>query len=320
MITLKPRWSRPSTILFATECPPNENAFTFALAQAKESRANLVLLHVCRGLGKTSVYRAKTRDAENAEAQRAKGLFAPLLEHAHELGIQCKAVFRKGDTAEQILNFLQERKVDRVIMGAHTPGPIGKLLVGSVAETLLRRADVPVTIVGPYLITGTYRDYLTRTILCVVTGYRLSDAVVRFAAEIAARNKARLVLLQSIPPQESEDVLAGCSLAELEKELLEMVPDKLRKKLSAEALAVFGDPTEELLYQSQVLNANLIVMDAHEATHFAAVTNASVIYKVLAYAHCPVLTLSPVILAGSGYGPEAARLAPVGVNYLAGVV
>ena len=37
MVTLKQEWSRPSTILFATECPANEKAFTVALAQAKES-------------------------------------------------------------------------------------------------------------------------------------------------------------------------------------------------------------------------------------------------------------------------------------------
>ena len=34
---LKPGWSKPSTILFASEIPVNLKAFAFALAQAKSS-------------------------------------------------------------------------------------------------------------------------------------------------------------------------------------------------------------------------------------------------------------------------------------------
>ena len=42
----KPGWSKPSTILFASEIPANERAFNFALAQAQEFDAALVLFHV----------------------------------------------------------------------------------------------------------------------------------------------------------------------------------------------------------------------------------------------------------------------------------
>ena len=42
---LKPGWSKPSTILFATEIPANEKAFAFALAQAVEFGAKLILFH-----------------------------------------------------------------------------------------------------------------------------------------------------------------------------------------------------------------------------------------------------------------------------------
>jgi hypothetical protein len=42
---LKPGWSKPSTILFASEIPANEKAFAFALAQAVEFGAELILFH-----------------------------------------------------------------------------------------------------------------------------------------------------------------------------------------------------------------------------------------------------------------------------------
>ena len=83
-------------------------------------------------------------------------------------------------------------------------------------------------------------------------------------------------------------------------------------------MITLGDPAEELLYQGRVQRANLIVIGAHNASHFAAVTNASVVYKVLAYAQCPVLTLSPVVLAD--YSPALEMLPSHEINCLAGVV
>jgi hypothetical protein len=42
---MKPGWSKPSTILFASEIPANQKAFAYAVAQAKEFGANLILFH-----------------------------------------------------------------------------------------------------------------------------------------------------------------------------------------------------------------------------------------------------------------------------------
>ena len=77
-------------------------------------------------------------------------------------------------------------QVDRIVMGTHSPGPIGKILVGSVAEAVLRTANVPVFIVGPEVVDGAYRNFATRTILCAVSLLETSYVVAGFAAELAA--------------------------------------------------------------------------------------------------------------------------------------
>ena len=61
---------------------------------------------------------------------------------------------------------------------------------------------------------------------------------------------------------------------------------------------------EELLHQGRSQRANLIVMGAQDASQFAAATRASIVYTVLAYAQCPVITLSPIVLAGRGAGED----------------
>jgi len=62
-----------------------------------------------------------------------------------------------------------------------------------------------------------------------------------------------------------------------------------------------------LLYQSTAQQADLLVLGAQGASAFAAVTRHGVVYKVLAHAHCPVMTLSPVVLAECGAKPEKAQ-------------
>lgn len=315
---IKPGWSRPSTILFATELPPNEKAFAFALAQAAEFGAELVIFHAFDRL-ETPESNARTIHIEGyASARDEKRHLEPFAQRAMNLGIHCSVIVRPGQPAARILKFMRERKVDRVVMGAHSPGPIGKLLVGSVAEEVLRSANAPVCIVGPNVIEGTYRNLAARRILCDVSKQEASRVVASFGAELAAGHKANLILQQVISPEARAAALANRSIAQIEAELPALVPVAFRDKIALQTKVALGDPIEELLYQGRAQQAHLIVLGAQGASHFAAVTRAGTVYKVLAYAHCPVVTLSPVLLAECGAIRDSAG--PAEVNYLAGVI
>jgi len=240
----------------------------------------------------------------------------PLAQRVRKAGIPCEVVVRPGLAVDQILAFLREREIDRVVMGTHSPGPIGKLLVGSVAEAVLRTAKVPVYIVGPDVVDGSYRNFAIRTILCAVSMQEASHIVAGFAAELAEQHSARLILQHVIKPQERAEFLAGRSIDQVEDDLKSLVPVELTGRLAVQAIVVPGDPTEELLYQARAQQADLIVLGAQGASAFAAITRHGVVYKVLAHAHCPVLTLSPVVLADCGVHGEKRRSAEV---YMAGV-
>jgi nucleotide-binding universal stress UspA family protein len=314
---MKPGWSKPSTILFASEIPANQKAFAFALAQAKEFGANLILFHSYDTLVVAASESSGIRYYDYAAAARTeKTQLEPLAKQAHDAGVQCEIVVRPGLPADQILAYTREREIHRIVMGTHSPGPIGKLLVGSVAEAVLRIAKLPVYIVGPEVVDGAYRNYAVRTILCAASLHDASRIVAAFGAEIALQHDARLILQHVIKPQERSEVLAGKSLDEIESELLTLVPANLRQKIAIQTIVVPGDPTEELLYQSNAQQADLIVLGAQGASAFAAITRHGVVYKVLAHSHCPVLTLSPVVLSDCGSKTE--KLQPAEA-YMAGV-
>jgi nucleotide-binding universal stress UspA family protein len=312
---LKPEWSKPSTILFASEIPANEKAFAFAVAQAAEYGANLILFHAYDTLVASASEPAGVPYYDYASTARTEmQRLEPLAERAKAAGLRCEIVVRPGLAADQILAYARQRDVDRIVMGTHSPGPIGKLLVGSVAEAVLRTATAPVFIVGPEVVDGSVRNFETGTILCAVS---LGEAVAAtFAANLAAQHKARLILQHVIRPQDRLEVLAGRSIDQIESGLIALVPRELQEKIEVQAIVVPGDPTEELLYQSRAQHADLIVLGAHGATAFAAITRHGVVYKVLAHSQCPVLTLSPAVLAASGATGD--RVSPV-ETFLAGV-
>jgi nucleotide-binding universal stress UspA family protein len=314
---LKPGWSKPSTILFASEIPANEKAFAFALAQAVEFGAELILFHAYDTLVVSASESSGVIYYDSAAASRDEmEHMEPLAERVRDAGVKCKTVVRPGLAADQILCFLREREIDRIVMGTHSPGPIGKLLVGSVAEAVLRMASVPVFIVGPEVVDWAYCDFDIRSILCGVSLHESSSMVAAFAAKLAAEHNARLVLQHVIRPQERQQVLAGRTIDQIEDEMVSLVPVALRGKIALQTIVALGEPTEELFYQGRAQRANLIVLGAQGASAFAAVARLGVVYKVLAHAHCPVMTLSPVVLAASG---ARKAMVPAGEVFLAGV-
>ncbi len=316
--TIKPGWLKPATILFASEIPANEKAFEFALAQAREFGADLILFHAYDTLVVAASETSGIRYYDYAAAARAeKHHLEPLVERVRAAGVQCEVVVRPGLPADQILEFAREREIDRIVMGTHSPGPIGKLLVGSVAEAVLRRAHVPVNIIGPEVVNGGYRNFATRTVLCAVSMQEASCVVANFAAELAAQHGARMILQHVIRPQERAEIMAGRTLDDVEAELLKMVPESLQARVEIQTIVVPGDPTEELLYQSRAQQADLIVLGAQGASAFAAITRHGVVYKTLAHTQCPVITLSPIVLAECGAEMEKT---PPSEAYMAGVI
>lgn len=74
----------------------------------------------------------------SADGQRLSQL-RPTLE-----GVKCQHHLLLGDAASQIVQFACERDVDLIVMGTHGRSGMLRLLMGSVAEEVLRRATCPV--------------------------------------------------------------------------------------------------------------------------------------------------------------------------------
>lgn len=64
-------------------------------------------------------------------------------------GVKVERLIVEGDVHEEIVRVADNRKVDLIVMGTHGRRGINRLLLGSVAESVARRAHCAVLLVRP---------------------------------------------------------------------------------------------------------------------------------------------------------------------------
>lgn len=130
------------TILHPTDFSECSNyAFQVACTLARDPGARLVLVHVTSNLVVAVPFVTIPPDPVDIREQLQKQLAAL---QPSEPGLQVERHLREGDPATEILRLAQETHADLVVMGTHGRTGLGRLLVGSVAEQVLRKAPCPV--------------------------------------------------------------------------------------------------------------------------------------------------------------------------------
>jgi nucleotide-binding universal stress UspA family protein len=134
------------TILHPTDFSKSADlAFRLACSLAQFYSARIHVLHV----GKAPVI-APVEGIERPEPERyQEDLTAKLhMMRAEDLHIQVEhQLLFVGDPAPEILRVAQAIKADMIVMGTHGRSGLARLLMGSVAEQVVRKAPCPVVTV-----------------------------------------------------------------------------------------------------------------------------------------------------------------------------
>ncbi|MDQ2052398.1 universal stress protein [Natronolimnohabitans sp. A-GB9] len=81
------------------------------------------------------------------EEETAETLFEMAEELADEHDTSLTTETMIGAPARAIVEFADENDVDQIVLGSHGRSGVSRVLLGSVAEQVVRRATVPVTVV-----------------------------------------------------------------------------------------------------------------------------------------------------------------------------
>ncbi|MGB9987578.1 universal stress protein [Salarchaeum japonicum] len=77
----------------------------------------------------------------------ADTLFEQAQETADEYGVTLDTVTEVGRPSRTVVEYAEENGFDHIVMGSHGRSGVSRILLGSVAESIVRRSPVPVTIV-----------------------------------------------------------------------------------------------------------------------------------------------------------------------------
>jgi nucleotide-binding universal stress UspA family protein/quercetin dioxygenase-like cupin family protein len=134
------------TILHPTDFSENSRyAFETACALARDNQATLLVLHVMMP-SVSPVQDAPPPDPHHpAESAGSLGRFP--WPQPSDPRIRVERRLAEGDAADEILRLSEALRCDLIVMGTHGRTGLARLLTGSVAEEVLRKAECPVLVV-----------------------------------------------------------------------------------------------------------------------------------------------------------------------------
>jgi len=134
------------TILHPTDfSASSEHAFQLAASLARDHGAHLIILHVdppTRGVGPAMVVPPTPPGVYNDQLWEEFRRLTASDPRIREVHIKTELI--TGDPITEILEIARERDCDLIVMGTHGRTGLSRLLMGSVAEAVLRRASCPV--------------------------------------------------------------------------------------------------------------------------------------------------------------------------------
>ncbi|WP_440765710.1 universal stress protein [Natronorubrum sp. DTA7] len=120
------------------------DALKYALEQFTE--ATIYAVHVPEVSNvtlDTSYDASMTNEAE----ERAQDVLETATTIAEEYGRTIETELAYGHPAKAIVSYATETEIDQIVVGSRGKGGVKRVLLGSIAETIIRRADCPVTVV-----------------------------------------------------------------------------------------------------------------------------------------------------------------------------
>lgn len=283
--------TRFENILFATDfSPAAAHAIPFVKKLARHFQSKLAVLHV-----KPPVVNPMTQPATWAPNLEAAKAFDQ--QHRDELletfaRINTDVLLEEGDIQFNLDKALEKYGTDLVIIGTRGRTGLAKVLLGSVAEEIFRTVPCPVLTVGPH--SDSFRANI-REILFATDFASEAPAAAAYAISLAQEFQARLTLLHVVTEPKPCEFVTWSDVRESSKQLLrKLVPDGAEAWCKPEYFVERGDPAERILDLANLREVDLIVLGAQPergvpgaSTHLPIATA----HKVVAHAHCPVLTV-----------------------------
>jgi nucleotide-binding universal stress UspA family protein len=280
-------------------------ALTYAGAFARWYEAQLTVLHVVPTFEPITV----APDIFNGPVQLVVPMSREEIREdmrriTNRAGMESREVIlsaQDGDPATNIVDHALETAADLVVMGTHGRSGFERLLIGSVAEKVVRKAPCPVLLVPPHLTTAVPEDVAFKHILCAMDFSPAALQALGFALDLARQADGVVTILHALEWLAEEEPRENAHfnvpeyrrylVQDAEKRVRTFIAGELRDWSAIEERVVLGRAYREILKVAAESGTDLIVMGAQGRGGLGLTLFGSTTQQVVRAATCPVLTV-----------------------------
>ncbi len=222
---------------------------------------------------------------------KTKQSFADLINRARQLGVTCETLTENGIVPSAILDTIASKKIDLAILGTNALHGFERLVSGSTAEIVLRKAPWPVLIVGPRV--GDVAAKIEGPIV-FATDFNLTtiDAI-RYASSLSQLTESSLHCLHVLP-RTAEGIERSHVIPQIMAEALQQIVTGVGTNVKTPiCVTTYGNEiSDSIVDYARQSRAKLIVLGVHRASMMAAHAPARLACQIIADAPCPVMTVA----------------------------
>ena len=273
-------------------------AYRHALSVAKHYRAKLVALHIVELWKYPSLSFVPPGPAydETCQAFCEKGeqQLRELVRSNTRDAPPPELLVEQGNAADAILSVAARMRADVIVMGTHGRRGYDRMMLGSVAERVMRNAPCPVLVVNkpPDGFSATSNEVgeehrLHRILFCTDFSEN-SDRALNYAISATTEYKAELTLLHVLEEKRTNtDQAITAATQELER----LIPTELRQTLNARSAVRVGKPYKQILEFAKEAQPDIVTMGVRGRGSLDLAVFGSTTYRVIQLGPCPVLAV-----------------------------
>lgn len=287
-------------ILVATDFSPiSQRAMDYALSFARRYESTMTVAHVLSPAlyatpSTAALYGALDPlpylDGVKRELQHR---LDELAQYAIDAGVKCNPVLLQGGIAEELKRQVDDRDMDLLVVGTHGAERWNRLVMGSVAESLIHNAACPVLTIGPRVFRRPRLEPSIKHVIYATDFSAESAHAAPYALSLAQEYGAKITLAHVLPPEMRSNAGRCLLLDHFHEELETLVPPDAQDWCEPEFVLEYGSSVEAIVELAEQRNADLIVMGTRKSnagvlTYF----KSGVAYHVMCRSECPVLTIT----------------------------
>jgi nucleotide-binding universal stress UspA family protein len=278
-------------------------ALAHAVALARWYEAQLTVLHVVPTFSPMQVQAELGVPVQMVNPMTREEVVERMRQLLERAGVSPEAdlVAVAGDASTTIVSQALAAGANLIVIGTHGRRGVRRLLLGSVAETVLHEAPCPVLTVSPHSEVVTPEIVTFKRILCPIDFSPSSLHALGFAADLARQAGGLVTLLHVVEwlPEDEPRASVDFNIPDFRKHMAADAQQRLRALVAEESrtwceiddLIAAGRAHREILRVSDERSADLIVMGSQGRGGMGLALFGSTTQQVVRRAACPVLTV-----------------------------